>query len=89
MGQILAGKVAVVTGSGQGIGRCIALSMAEHGARVITNNRKPGSSINAFENTQISFTEEEREELLRFNGDAKTTADEIIAKGGRSRPRVR
>lgn len=86
MGNALEGKVAVVTGSGQGIGRCIALCLAENGAMVITNNRKPGSSIQAFENTQLSFTQEEREELQKFNGDARTTADEILKAGGKAIP---
>jgi 3-oxoacyl-[acyl-carrier protein] reductase len=80
--KVLEGKTAIVTGSGQGIGRCIALCFAEHGAKVITNNRKRGSSINAFERTELEFTEEEKEELRKFSGDAQATADEITAKGG-------
>lgn len=82
MAGILDGRVAVVTGSGQGIGRCIALCLAEYGAKVITNNRKPGSSIHAFENTKLDFTEEEKEELRKFSGDAQSTAREILENGG-------
>jgi NAD(P)-dependent dehydrogenase (short-subunit alcohol dehydrogenase family) len=36
----LTGKVAVVTGSSRGIGRAIALRMAEHGAKVVVTSRK-------------------------------------------------
>lgn len=34
-------KVAVITGSGKGIGRDIAIAMAKEGAKVVTNNRRP------------------------------------------------
>jgi NAD(P)-dependent dehydrogenase (short-subunit alcohol dehydrogenase family) len=36
----LAGKVAVITGASRGIGRAIALRMAEHGAKVVVSSRK-------------------------------------------------
>jgi NAD(P)-dependent dehydrogenase (short-subunit alcohol dehydrogenase family) len=36
----LAGKVAIVTGSSRGIGRAIALRLAEHGAKVVISSRK-------------------------------------------------
>ena len=34
----LEGKVALVSGSGRGIGRCIALKLAAEGARVVVND---------------------------------------------------
>jgi 3-oxoacyl-[acyl-carrier protein] reductase len=36
--QSLAGKIAIVTGSGRGIGRAIALRLAQSGARVVVND---------------------------------------------------
>jgi NAD(P)-dependent dehydrogenase (short-subunit alcohol dehydrogenase family) len=44
MGDRLKGRVAAVTGSGQGIGKAIAVALAQEGAKVITNNRRPGTS---------------------------------------------
>ena len=41
MGE-LAGKVAVVTGAGRGLGRAHALALAAGGACVVVNNRSPG-----------------------------------------------
>jgi len=43
MSHTLRGKVCIVTGSGQGIGRGIAMAMGKEGAAVVTNNRRKGT----------------------------------------------
>jgi NAD(P)-dependent dehydrogenase (short-subunit alcohol dehydrogenase family) len=43
VGDRLKGRVAIVTGSGQGIGKAIALALADEGASVVTNNRRAGT----------------------------------------------
>jgi len=43
MGQRLKDRVAIVTGSSQGIGKAIAVALAKEGAKVVTNNRRPGA----------------------------------------------
>jgi len=40
----LAGRVAVVTGAGRGLGRAHALALAAAGARVVVNNRSPDAA---------------------------------------------
>ena len=43
MGQRLKDRVAIVTGSSQGIGKAIAIALAREGAKVVTNNRRAGA----------------------------------------------
>ena len=92
MSKILEGKVAVVTGSGQGIGRAIALAFAKHGAKVVTNNRTPnpaGSSVITEE--QLNKLSPDKHEWFKKgceaeNGDAVTTAQTIRDMGGKATP---
>jgi 3-oxoacyl-[acyl-carrier protein] reductase len=92
MSQNLKGKVAVVTGSGQGIGRSIAIGMAKEGAKVITNNRKPGSTGFAIMNESLvrNLNDKDRKvlrnELKGAAGDAETTAQAIRDLGGKAEP---
>jgi 3-oxoacyl-[acyl-carrier protein] reductase len=92
MGDVLKGKVAVVTGSGQGIGRAIALGMAGEGAKVVTNNRRRGSTGYVHLNDSIlNLMNPKQKEKLRkqsqeATGDAETTAEAIRKKGGEAVP---
>lgn len=43
MSERLKDRVAIVTGSSQGIGKAIAIALAKEGAKVVTNNRRPGA----------------------------------------------
>ena len=85
MAKHLEGKVVIVTGSGQGIGRGIAVGLAREGAKVLTNNRKPkGYSASQFRREDMP--EEDWKELCRLKGDAEMTAEIISSEGGEAMP---
>ncbi len=80
--QLLKGRVAIVTGSGQGVGKAIALALADLGCKIVTNNRRPGSSLYALEDTRPNLSEKEIENIKAMCGDAETVAAEIRQRGG-------
>jgi 3-oxoacyl-[acyl-carrier protein] reductase len=92
MGDTLKGKVAVVPGSGQGVGRSIAIALAKEGAKVVTNNRQPGSTgfVHLRKEHYAALKPEQKEWVDKlteeYKGDAETTAETIRKFGGEAVP---
>ena len=74
-GLDLAGRVAVVTGSGQGIGRAIAWGLADAGCDVVLNARR----INDLEETAAGVEERWRTALIA-QGDIRYFSETIASR---------
>ncbi|MFM8304605.1 MAG: SDR family NAD(P)-dependent oxidoreductase [Actinomycetota bacterium] len=77
--QMLAGRVAVVTGSGRGIGRAHAMRLAAYGARVVVNDLgvAPDGSP-----TEESPAEEVVREIRAAGGEAVADGSDISTAAG-------
>jgi NAD(P)-dependent dehydrogenase (short-subunit alcohol dehydrogenase family) len=73
-GNMLEGKVAVVTGSGRGIGRDIALRMASQGAKVVVNDI--GASVGG-EGNDASPGQQVVAEIKAAGGEAVLSTDSV------------
>ena len=73
--MLLAGKVAIVTGSGRGIGREEALLMAKHGAKVVVNDL--GAHFDGTGQATGTPAQEVVAEIKKIGGEAIANGDSV------------
>jgi NAD(P)-dependent dehydrogenase (short-subunit alcohol dehydrogenase family) len=74
MARLLEGKVAVITGSGRGIGREEALLMAKHGAKIVVNDL--GAHFDGT-GASTSPAQEVVSEIKKMGGEAVANGDSV------------
>ncbi len=81
----LSNRVAIVTGSGQGIGQAIALKLAEVGATIVINDIGEAASINSVAEEIRAMNRESLAILadVSLSSDADRLVEETIAAFGR------
>jgi NAD(P)-dependent dehydrogenase (short-subunit alcohol dehydrogenase family) len=78
----LAGKVAIVTGAGRGIGRAHALALAEAGAKMIVNDLGGGLSG---EGQDVTPAQQVVDEIKASGGNAAATGENVADFAGAER----
>lgn len=79
MAERLAGKVAIVTGAGRGIGRGEALALASEGAKVVVNDLGGGVDGSG---ASTSPAEEVVAEIKKLGGEAVASYDSVATQQG-------
>lgn len=82
MANLLQDKVAIVTGSGRGIGRGVAMLMAEQGAKVVVVD--PGVNVDGSGADQ-SIAEQVVSEIREAGGDAVASSESVATMSGGER----
>ena len=74
----LDGQVAIITGSSRGIGRAIALRMAEHGAKVVVSSRKVAACEEVVKTIQYKYGKD-RAMAIAANISSKDDLANLVA----------
>ncbi|MFV9650318.1 SDR family NAD(P)-dependent oxidoreductase [Pseudomonas citrulli] len=82
MAGMVEGKVVVVTGAGGGIGREVALLMAQHGAKVVVND--VGASVSG-EGQDVGPAQKVVDEIKASGGQAVANTDSVSDPGSAAR----
>ena len=83
----LEGQVAIITGSSRGIGRAIALRMAEHGAKVVVSSRKVAACEEVVKTIQDKYGKD-RAIAIAANISSKDDLANLVAETERHWGRV-
>jgi len=75
----LEGQVAIITGSSRGIGRAIALRMAEHGAKVVVSSRKVAACEDVVKTIQDKYGKD-RAIAIAANISSKDDLAHLVAE---------
>ena len=83
MARLLEGKVAVITGSGRGIGREEALLMAKHGAKIVVNDL--GAHFDGSGQATATPAQDVVADIKKMGGDAVANGESVADYKGAKR----